>query len=316
MNLAEIASVCAGRAQPDSHDERCRRFLRDVELPYAEVAQFIVGLRGVSGGWTLAVDRTNWKLGKTALKLLGLAIGHQGTASPIGWFPRDKAGNSNTEERILLRELFLSLFAKEQGATLVADRDFGGKTWLEWWTAHDLPFQLRGKENLQLTSRGRQLARRERFRSATVAPPLRLKRPCQMWGGSYYLRGCRLPAGEFLLLVSPPYEPQARAHDAQRWGIETLFAALKTRGFKREDTHGTTEDRWQNLCALLALACAWCHQVGAWLHAQQPLQKKQPGRFPPRLFRRGLDCLRRLFTQATHRTLPRSQQVLALLPAS
>ena len=108
MNLAAIASVCAGRAQPDSHDERCRRFLRDVELPDAEVAQFIVGLRGVSGGWTLAVDRTNWKLGKTALKLLGLAIGHQGTASPIGWFPRDKAGNSNPEERILWRALFLS----------------------------------------------------------------------------------------------------------------------------------------------------------------------------------------------------------------
>ena len=128
VNLAEIASVFAGCAQPDAHYERCRRFLKDFALPYTEIAQFIVALLGVGSGWTLAVDRTNWKFGKTDLNLLVLAIVHQGTAYPVLWFPLDKAGNSNTDERILLRELFLSLFAKEQVAVLVADREFLGKT--------------------------------------------------------------------------------------------------------------------------------------------------------------------------------------------
>ena len=84
-----------------------------------------------------------------------------------------------------------------------------------------------------------------------------------MWGGSYYFSGCRLPTGEYLLLVAPTYEPQALAQYAQRWGLETLFAALKTRGFNLEDTHITHEERLQKLCALVALAVAWCHQVGA-----------------------------------------------------
>jgi len=231
VNLSQIASVFAGRAQPNSHYERCRRFLKDFDLPYAQIAQFIVALLGVEKGWTLALDRTNWKLGQANLNLLVLAIVHQGIAYPVIWFPLDKAGNSHTDERILILELFLSLFAKEQVATLVADREFVGKTWLEWLKKEQIPFQIRVKESFQVRLRGQTKALREVFRQATAKHPLVLKRPAQMWGEKYYCSGCRLATGEYLILVAPTYELQALAHYAQRWGIETLFAALKTRGF-------------------------------------------------------------------------------------
>lgn len=314
VNLAEIASVFAGTAQPDSHYERCRRFLKDFDLPYAELSRFIVALLGVTDGWTLAVDRTNWQFGKTDLNLLVLAIVQQGTAYPVLWFPLDKAGNSHTDERILLLELFLNRFGKEQITTLVADREFIGKDWLAWLTAPGIPFQIRAKANFQATYRGRRGALAQWFRSATPQRPLVLRRPCQMWGGAYYLSGCRLPTGEYLILLAPTYEPQALQQYARRWGIETLFAALKTRGFNLEDTHVTHEERLQKLFALVALAFAWCHQVGGWLHHQQPLKKKKHGRLPKSHFRRGLDCLRRLFTQGTASTPLVWQQVLALLP--
>jgi hypothetical protein len=42
VNLAQIACVFAGEAQPASHYERCRRFLKDFALPYGELARFIV----------------------------------------------------------------------------------------------------------------------------------------------------------------------------------------------------------------------------------------------------------------------------------
>lgn len=314
VNLAQIACVFAGQAQPASHYERCRRFLKDFALPYAELARFIVAVLGVKGGWTLALDRTNWKLGQAELNFLVLAIVHQGTAYPVVWFLLDKAGNSHTDERILLLELFLGLFAKAQIATLVADREFVGKHWLAWLTAQALPFQLRAKANFQATYRGRRGALAQWFRQATPQRPVVLRRPCQLWGAAYYVSGCRLPTGEYLILLSPTYEPQALAHYARRWGIETLFAALKTRGFNLEATHVTHEERLQKLFALLALAFAWCHQVGLWLHAQQPLKKKKHGRLPKSHFRRGLDCLRRLFTQGTQRDPQGWQQVLALLP--
>jgi hypothetical protein len=314
VNLAQIACVFAGDAQPTSHYERCRRFLKDFALPYAELARFIVAVLGLKSGWTLALDRTNWKLGHAELNFLVLAIVHQGTAYPVIWFLLEKAGNAHTDERILLLELFLGLFAKERIATLVADREFVGKTWLAWLTKEELPFQIRVKESFQATYRGRTGALREWFRHATPERPLIFQRPCQMWGAAYYLSGCRLPSGEYLLLVSSTYESEALAQYAHRWGIETLFAALKTRGFHLEDTHVTHEERLQKLFALLALAFAWCHQIGLWLNETAPLKAKKHGRQPQSAFRRGLDCLRRLFTQGTQSDPFCWQQVLHLLP--
>lgn len=43
---------------------------------------------------------------------------------------------------------------------------------------------------------------------------------------------------------------------AQRWQIETLFSALKSRGFNLEDTHITTTHRLDKLLSLLAIAFA------------------------------------------------------------
>jgi hypothetical protein len=92
-----------------------------------------------------------------------------------------------------------------------------------------------------------------------------------------------------------------------------LFGALKTRGFHLEDTHVTQEDRLQKLVALLAVALAWCVQVGVWQQRQKAVKPKQHGRPPKSLFRRGLDCLQRLFTQGTDTDPLLWQQVLHLL---
>ena len=119
VNLTQIAAVFAGRAQIDSHYKRCQRFLRHFNLPYSEVAHFIIQILGINSGWTLALDRTNWKLGKAELNLLVLAIVHRGTAYPFFWFPLDRAGNSRTDERILILKLLFGLFEKNR--------------WAFWW---------------------------------------------------------------------------------------------------------------------------------------------------------------------------------------
>ncbi len=316
VNLTQLASVFDGTAQTASHYQTCHRFLKEFDLPFAAIAQLIVQLLGVKRGWTVAIDRTNWKFGKTDLNLLMVALIHEGMAYPLIWFSLDKAGNSNTDERILLLELFLSLFDKEQVATLVADREFVGKTWLEWLTKHELPFQIRVKENYQVTARGRTQALRVWFRHGTEQHPVVRKKPCQMWGGSYYFSGFRRPDGEYVIVVSPSYEPQALDNYRRRWGIETLFGALKTRGFNLEDTRVTKEDRLQKLLALLALTFCWCHRVGLWLHQQKAGKPKKHGRLGQSIFRRGLDCLRRLLVLGTDRDPLLWQQVLHLLSST
>lgn len=316
VNLAEIASVFEGRAKTDSHYQTCHRFLKDFDLPFAALAHFIVQLLGVKRDWTVAIDRTNWKFGQTEINLLMLALVHQGMAYPLIWFSLKKAGNSNTDERVLLLELFLSLFAKAQVAALVADREFIGKDWLNWLVAHEIPFQIRVKENCQVTRRGRTQALRAWFRHATPQRPLVLKQPAQMWGGAYYFSGFRRPDGAYVIVVSPTYEPAALSNYRRRWGIETLFGALKTRGFNLEDTRVTKEDRLQKVVALLALAFCWCHQVGLWLHEQKAHKKKKHGRLSQSVFRRGLDCLRRLLVLGTDRNPLLWQQVLHLLSST
>ena len=76
-----------------------------------------------------------------------------------------------------------------------------------------------------------------------------------------------------------------------RWGIEVLFASLKSRGFDVEQTHLVNRERIQKLVALLALAFTWAHLVGQWLAETKPLKIKKHGRRARSLFRSGLDEL-------------------------
>jgi hypothetical protein len=81
-----------------------------------------------------------------------------------------------------------------------------------------------------------------------------------------------------------------------RWGIETLFAGLKSRGFCLEQTHVTRPDRLSCLVSclvgVLSIAYCWAFAVGLWLWEQEPLRPKKHGRVQSSCLRRGLDLLR------------------------
>jgi len=63
VNLSIMATTFSGQAKEESNYKRLQRFLGEFEMPYAELALFIVKLLGVAGPYTLALDRTNWKIG-------------------------------------------------------------------------------------------------------------------------------------------------------------------------------------------------------------------------------------------------------------
>lgn len=293
VNLTEIASVFVGRATTASKYKRLQRFFRGFEFPLTDITEWVVKMLNLPGSWTLSLDRTNWKFGRVDINLLVLGIVHQGIAYPIIWFALDKAGNSSTEERIAILEIFLENFGKERLGNLVADREFVGKKWLQWLRQHEIPFQLRVRENFQVTNaRGQYVSVHKLFRATRVNQPLVLPTARRMWGADWYFSGCYLGCGEYLILVSLTPTADAVEQYGKRWGIETLFAALKTRGFCLEQTHITDPARLERLLSLLALAFCLCHQLGEWLHEQKPLKLRKHGRAPQSLFRRGLDLLR------------------------
>ncbi len=49
VNLSILATAFSGHAKEESNYKRLQRFLREFEMPYAELALFIVKLLGVPG---------------------------------------------------------------------------------------------------------------------------------------------------------------------------------------------------------------------------------------------------------------------------
>ncbi len=70
-------------AHAEAKRQQIRRLLDQPALSQAVWATTIVALLPIKGPWVLALDRTNWKLGKAELNLLVLALVRGGVAFPL-----------------------------------------------------------------------------------------------------------------------------------------------------------------------------------------------------------------------------------------
>jgi len=101
VNLAHLASERGSdRAALASTYRRLQRFFQHVCLPQDWAAPVIAQLAGGAERRTLVMDRTNWKIGGTAVNLLVLAIRTRHSHVPLMWTVLGHAGNSSCEERI------------------------------------------------------------------------------------------------------------------------------------------------------------------------------------------------------------------------
>lgn len=278
VNLAELATGFGGKARVASNYKRLQRFFRSFGIDYDVLARLLVHLFPVGEGpWYLTLDRTNWKFGKTEINFLVLGIAYQGMALPVMWTVLDKAGNSDTEERTALLQRFVKQFGQTRIQALLADREFVGGHWFAWLQAQGIPFHIRLKRNTLLPNAWNVPMRADvLFGSLKPGQPSRLQGRRPAWGCFVHLSALRLDDGDLLLIASSGAPPQAAfAAYARRWEIETLFGALKSRGFNFEDTHLTHPDRLGKLLALLALAFAWTYRTGQALAERQPIPLKK-----------------------------------------
>lgn len=247
----------------------------------------------------VCIDRSNWQLGNFPINILMLSVAYRGIAFPIVWCLLGKAGNSNRSERQLLLKRFLKLVAPQQIAAVVADREFIGEGWFDDLKAYRLPFYIRIKHNALIGSKGRTRHARSWFESLPLGQARCLPKRVWVYGHRLSLVGVRLQ-DDYLIVATNAKAEHALAYYAQRWQIETLFAALKSRGFNLEASHLQHDARIAKLLALLALAFAWAHLVGEWLHEQQPIPIKTHGRIARSFFRHGLDYLQFVLLNIHH----------------
>ena len=149
VNLSHLAGGFPSTAEIASNYRRLQRFFEQVHLDYTALARVIVQLTGLGQGpWLLALDRTNWKLGRRDVNILMLAVLRDGITVPILWTVMDRAGNSTSDQRSALLCRFCAIFGAASIAGLIADREFVGTAWMTYLAKRDIPFILRACESI------------------------------------------------------------------------------------------------------------------------------------------------------------------------
>lgn len=292
VTLSTVASALNPSVLPESNEKRIKRFFSEVTFERKLFASLILALVPVKTGVVLTLDRTNWKLGAYSVNILMLGIAYKGLAFPVLWTLLGQEGNSDSAERLELVDVLLKLLAPEHIEAIVADREFMGETWFKALKRRKLIFVMRVRNNSLITSKGKTLSAQRRYRHLKAQEVYICPKRCWMFNLRVCIAVTKTKEGELLVLACNAEPRKALRRYAQRWQIETLFAALKTRGFNLEDTHLMMPERLSKLLALLALAFTWAHLVGEWCYEQRPLKLKTHGYLPKSYFKRGLDALR------------------------
>lgn len=299
VNLTKVANALSGTALKESNYRRIQRFLAGFTFDYTAWGRLILRLLPVAGDFVISIDRTNWRFGTIDINILMAGIVYQGTAYPLVWMLLPKRGNSNTKERKQLIRALLALVPASLIRAVVADREFIGTAWLKTLDDYGLPYSIRIRENARVGYRGRTRQAKTLFQDLSVGQTRRLRKARLVYGNEVFVTAMRLEK-EYLIVVSNRAGSQALAFYRLRWGIEVLFASLKSRGFNFEETHLVDPARIGKLVALLALAFTWAHLVGQYLAEVKPLAIKKHGRPARSLFRRGLDQLQYVLLNLAH----------------
>lgn len=296
VNLARLGNILNARVASQSNQRRASRFLaRDSSWRTALSAWL---LSFYPDHVTLAVDRTEWKFGLTPINLLVVAVVHNGFAFPVLWCQLGKAGSSNSTEVTKLLEKLHAMLGTRSVLVLM-DREFASRALLAWLRRTSWDFDLRLKRNALVSYRDHTHRVERFFSNLTRGHGCWLKRKVTVYGAKIFVVAFKplkpTEDGDECVYVITNRAPSAAvSFYSERWTIENLFAALKTRGFNFEDSHIVNADRLENLLGVLCLAAFWAVQLGELVAKHQPIKRKAHGRREVSVFRLGLDALERL----------------------
>lgn len=292
--LSQWSRALEGNASQPARYKQLHRFMRYFRFSQRIYAQLIWQRYGQGQQVVLTLDRTEWYMRGQWVQVLVLGIAHQGLSIPLLWQTHNRRGNSPvTTRNAMLRALQAWIQPRpEQQLWWTADREFMGKPWFGQLTARGMHFCIRLRHNLAVGQPGHTqlLYRLFQCRHWRV-----LRKPRWVSGQWLYLSGCQLATGEYVLLGSATPKAAYKQLYEQRWQIETLFGAFKSRGFQLGHCRLTHPKRIQTLLFVLSIGICWAVAVGEWLLEQGrsiPLLK-QPTRQVTRwsLFRWGRDYL-------------------------
>jgi len=294
VNLTLLSTENLTGAKNESCYRRLQRFFLLCVLPQERVARLVISkIPKPSKGWSLSMDRTNWKFGKRHINILTIGIVIHKVAIPIAWkvLPqKTKRGNSNEKQRIVLLGKVLKLMEAQEIHALTMDREFGGEKWLKWLDCQGVGYVVRIKKNILINGKAA-------FRHGLTGKAKKKNRRSVMGMDLYFSNKVIQSKGRrdsHLYVVSNRFAGrEALALYRQRWGIEQLFSHLKKRGFDLEVTHMTDADKLEKLFAIVTLAFLFSYAWGCQL---RKIQKETAATKRKSTFRLGLENILRLLS--------------------
>lgn len=298
VNLSELAVTMACDAQVGSRYKRLQRFFREFQIDYNAVAKFIFNLFFSGKKVYLTIDRTNWFWGKTKINILTLAVAYEGVAIPLFWCLLNKAGNATAIEHRALIVRFIRIFGKECILGVLGDREFASATLFNFFNKQGIAFYIRIKEGANLKIKGKRWKKAKTlFSHLNANEKAEFQMTVSVYGQTLFLAGSRSERGELMIVATNQHPKNAIAIYLRRWEIECLFACLKGRGFRFEETHLMDRTRIKKIMALLAIGFSWAHKIGQWRADSKPIRlcKHRDSLRPQNSYMRyGLDFLREI----------------------
>ncbi len=284
VNMQKVAESIEGKADPSSNYRRIQRLFKDQDIDYNVTAQLLSTLLPSDNSWVLTIDRTNWKLGKSNINILVLAVCYDGVAIPLFWEfltldesddteKTGKRGNSNTAERKDLLSRFIAVFGTEKIKAIVGDREFIGEKWFSWLCEQKIPFIMRIRNNTPLEDGRKALSLFDEFPKETF----KVIENQALFSGIYHIGHVEVETAKepLMILISSGLEKESLSIYKQRWEIETLFGFLKSKGLNLEESKISEKEKIEKLMALLSLSFLWAMMAGDFKEAQKatPLKK-------------------------------------------
>ncbi|CAM3176647.1 Mobile element protein [Deinococcus saxicola] len=256
---AALAERCPGNAQTASIIRQIERFFHQHPLCPLDVARLVLALLPDVKRREFSLDRTNWKLGKTDVNALVLAVHWRGVAVPLLFELLPHSGNSGTCTRLALLDEVLTLLDCCDVATIYADREFIGQAWIQGLAERGLPITVR----LRVDTRIEGLPAGEWLGDLQPGKKAILLDGLEVYGLPMNVVLTWTDQGEPLIVASNATAASRILKGyRKRWKIECLFRALKTKGFRLENTHMTLPGHVTRLLCLLTLAYVWSVLVG------------------------------------------------------
>ena len=274
-------------------------FFQFVRLDEDWFAKAVVRLSQVNPPWILALDRTNWKFGKSNINILMLCIVTKRYRLPLMWTMLDKQGCSNSADRIALMQRYLDIFGPGSVSYPLADREFIGSKWIEFLLKNKVMFSIRIKSNMNvLLDDGRKymlktLLQKRRMHAFLKKRWGRLDTLSESLGMPLRFACKRRADGELIIIITNSKNPaKALAVYKKRWFIECLFKDSKSGGLNMEDTHMTILEKISLLTQIITLAMVWSYACAKAIMGRRDIEKGRDGYPRKSWFRTGFDGLR------------------------